>query len=126
MRIYSIGAILKIIIGICILSILYNYVSVDTNAALGLWFGFLGVFLMIWGIGYYFFLVLWKLFSKAEHHIKTSASYKLSLFLGIFVIVNLTFMIIDKWTNTIGILLSLVFAALLYFVMADFRKQQLQ
>lgn len=125
MRVYSVWAFLKAILWLWILTILYHYVSVDTNAALWLWFWFLGVFLVVWWVWYYFFLVLWKIFSKAEHYIKTSASYKLSLFLGVFVIVNLTFMIIDKWTNTIGILLIIVFLALQYFVTTEFHKKQL-
>ncbi len=48
MRAYSIGAALKIIVGVGILAVLYNYVNVYNDPIIGLSFGFLGVFMIIW------------------------------------------------------------------------------
>jgi len=124
MRLYSAWAFIKIFFWLTTLSILYNYVNVYEHTSLWLWFWFLWVFLLIRWLGYFFFLSLWTMLTSYDEHIKTSASYKLSLMLWVYAIVNLTFMIIDNRNSTIWVWLIVVFVLLQYLIASDFRKQQ--
>lgn len=122
MQVYSIGALLKIIIGISLLTILYTYVNVYQEPVLWLGFGFLSVFMVVRGISYFIFLLCYKLFSNAPKNIRSSASYKLSLLLGVYVMVNLTLMIIGKRTSLIGIGLLIIFCMIQVTVTNEQRK----
>ena len=73
----------------------------------------MGLFMVVWGASYYFFLAGYKLFSPSlSHHVQSSLSYKLSLLLGLFVMINITLMILDNWTQWIAFLLILAFIIL--------------
>ncbi len=48
MRLYHMGAVIKVIVGIAILSILYHYVNVYQDPSIGISFGFLGIFMVVW------------------------------------------------------------------------------
>ena len=90
MNLYSAWALLKILVGIAILAILYNYVNVYQDPAIGISFGFLGIFMLVRGLCYFVFLRMHRFFSAKPKHLHTSLSYKLSLMIGMYVMINLT------------------------------------
>jgi hypothetical protein len=112
MRLYNMWAIIKIIVGISIIGILYNYVNVYQDPAIGISFWFLGIFMIVWGIGYFMFLLSYKFFSKEHLHKQASLSYKLSLLLGMYVMVNITFIITDHWNKLLWLAIIIAFIAL--------------
>lgn len=122
MRAYSIWALLKILVGIGIITILYNYVNVYNDPVLGLSFGFLGVFMIIWWASYYFFLFGYKMFTTLPKHVQSSMSYKLSLLLGLYAMINLSLVITGKWSTLVGVLLLIGFVFLLYVFMKDTKE----
>ncbi len=120
MQTYSIWATIKFLVGIIIVSILYKYVNVYESPILGLSFGYLWVFMIIWWIMYFFFLWLYKLRSSETSHLKqTSFSYKLSLLFALCTMINLTLMINDSWNNFLWILTALIFVAIIPFLAND-------
>lgn len=112
MRVYSAWAFFKIVFGSGILYVLYNYINIFEQPVIGLWFWFLGLFILVRWLSYFIFLGCYKLFSTLAADKQSSSSYKLSLLLGLFVMVNLTLMIVDKRTNIIWITVLVIFCIL--------------
>jgi hypothetical protein len=92
-------------IGLGILRVLYHYVNVYEDPVIGISFGFLGIFMMVRGATYYLFLFGYRLFSTRPQHVQSSLSYKLSLLLGLYVMINITLMITDKRSKLLALLL---------------------
>ena len=109
MRLYSAGAILKILVGLGILTILYHYVNVYQDPAIGISFGFLGIFMIVRGVSYFVFSFCYRFFSVKPKYIQESMSYKLSLLIGLYVMMNLTLVITDHRSKLIGIMLLFLF-----------------
>ncbi len=122
MRAYSIGAALKIIVGVGILAVLYNYVNVYNDPIIGLSFGFLGVFMIIWWASYFFFLVAYKFFSTLPDYQQSSMSYKLSLLLGLYAMINLSLVITGKRSTILGVVLLLAFLWIQYMFIKDTKE----
>ena len=110
MRIYSIWALLKVLLGMGILWTIYHFVHVYEQPVIGLSLWFLWVFLSMRGGSYFFFFVCYKLFSQREEVKKSSESYTHSLLLALWVMIQLTLMITDNRAPRIA------FASLLVFV----------
>ncbi len=117
MQTYSIWALIKFIIWVIIVSILFKYVNVYQSPILGLSFGYLGLFMILRGIMYFFFLWLYKLRSSNTSDLKQSSfSYKLSLLFALCIMANLTLMINDTWSNLLGILSIVFFVGMIPFL----------
>ncbi len=100
MQTYSVWALIKFIIWLIIVAILYKYVNVYESPILWLSFWFLGIFMIIWGMMYFFFLGLYKLWSSdTSHNKQTSLSYKLSLLFSLCMMINITLMINNQRSN---------------------------
>ena len=112
MRLYNMWAIIKIVVGFIILSILYNYVNVYQDPAIGISFWFLGIFMIVRWIGYFMFLWSYRIFSSHNYFKQASLSYKLSLLLGMYMMVNLTFIITDNWTKLMWLIILVCFVVL--------------
>ena len=126
MQTYSIGAGIKFLIWLIIVSVLYNYVNVYESPILWLSFGYLGMFMIVRWLMYFFFLGLYKLrSSETVHAVQSSFSYKLSLLFALFTMVNLTLMINNIRTNFLWILTLLVFIWLIP-VLAYASKSEVQ
>ena len=118
MRVYSIWALFKIIIGLIMIRWLYTFINVYQQPIVGLSFGFLAIFMLVRGIGYFCFITWYKLFSPylTEYHV--SKSYKLGLLLGIFTLANLSLMVTWHRSRLIWLILIAVFIWL-HFVLFD-------
>jgi len=125
MRLYNMWALIKIIVGIGIIAILYNYVNVYQDPAIWISFWFLAVFMIVWGIWYFIFLFAYKFFSKEYPHNQASLSYKLSLLLGMYVMVNLTFVITDHRNKLIWLVIIIAFI-LLQILFTKSKRKELQ
>jgi len=115
MKTYSIWALFKCIIGAAIIWLVYTYVNVYQQPLLGIGFGLLGVFLTGRGLSYFLFLGMYKLTDYAWYK-QISLSYKLSLFFGIYLLLNLALMINDQWTQTLGIAMIFFFLGLILMI----------
>ena len=78
--------------------------------------------MIVWGASYYIFLGSYKIFSHYPEHLQSSLSYKLSLLLGMYTMVNLALIITDHRTKFIGISLLVIFI-ILQIVFAGGKKQ---
>ncbi len=112
MRVYSLGALFKVLIGLLIMWVLYRYVNVYQDPVLGLSFGFFALFMVIWWASYFFFLIGYKFFSQKSDHLQSSLSYKLSLLVWLFAMTNLTLMVVDKWSLFLSLVLLIIFLLL--------------
>lgn len=113
MKTYSVWALIKCFIWLLIVILLYKYVNVYESPILWLVFGFLWLFMMIWGLSYFLFLWFYRALSHAELADQSSYSYKLSLRCALCIMVNLTLMINNSRSNTFWILSILAFMSLI-------------
>lgn len=113
MRLYSVWALLKVVLWCAILWIIYHYVQVYQQPLIWLSLGFLGVFLSVWWGSYFFFLLCYKLFSSRVEQRQNSESYTHSLLLAVLAMVQITLMITNNWSIVVAIV-SLVFFLLLH------------
>ena len=84
--------------------VIYHYINIYQDPVVGLSLGFLSVFLFIWGLSYFIFLIVAKFFSSSYDHL-SSLCYKLSLIFGLFVMVNITFFLVEQRNVILGIVL---------------------
>ena len=113
MILYHIASITKFILGLAILFITYTSINVYEDPAVAIGLGFVGLFIaMRWG-SFYIFLVLQRLFRAhigADRIMKDS--YKLSLLFGIYVMINVLFLLLWRWNKRRWILLLTWFIGL--------------
>lgn len=79
MRLYHIGAIAKIVLGLLVALLLYNTINIYEDPAIGIGFGLVSILLFSWGSSFYFFRFINSLTGSKDHHTVVSDSYKMSL-----------------------------------------------
>jgi len=113
MILYHIASITKLILGVAILLITYTSINVyeDPTVAIGL--AFVGLFIALWGGSFYIFWGLQRTF-RAHMGIDRimKDSYKLSLLFGIYVMINILFLLVWRWNKWRGIVLLAWFIGL--------------
>ncbi len=109
---YNVWALIKIFIWITTLYLVYNYINVYQDPVFGLGFGFFGLFLISWGLSFFIFFIWYKIFSNKGNLYFASKSYKLSLLFGLFVLINLWFIIINQRDELVWGALLLIFIIL--------------
>lgn len=112
MLFYNIWAILKVAVWIWIISYLYNYINIYEDLIIGLWFGFIGIFFVVWWVSFYMFYISQKIFSVKNNIEIASRSYKLSLLFWLFILVNLSLVILDKWNKLLVLWILIIFIIL--------------
>ncbi len=109
---YHIWSLIKIIIGLSVIYLLYNYINIyqDPLIAIGFWFFWL--FLVTWWVSFYIFFILQKFFSKLDNLKISSKSYKLSLLFWLFLLINLSFVILEERNKIIWLAILIIFIIL--------------
>jgi len=113
MILYHIASITKLVLWLAILFITYTSINVYEDPAVAIGLGFLGLFIaMRWG-SFYVFLVLQRLF-RAHMGVDRimKDSYKLSLLFGIYVMINVLFLLLWRWNKRRWIILLVWFIGL--------------
>ena len=105
MQLYYMAAAGKCILGAMILFIDYSSINVYEDPTIGIGLGFLGVFILSWGISFFLFLWIQSWYRKISKERLVKDSYKLSLLFGIFVMINVLLLLLGYRNKLIGILL---------------------
>lgn len=116
MRLYHLGAILKIVVGVIILVSIYLTIYPQEDPAVALGFGFLWVFVITWGLSFYLFYVVQYLTSHKPNLECAKESYKLSLLFGMYILANVALLLLWQRNKTIWISLFVVFIGLQIFL----------
>lgn len=108
MNIYHISSLTKFVIGIMILISSYRFIDprVDPSSAViitSVW-----LILMIWGMGFYLYLLIMSLMSDKKYSYLASYAYKISLLTGTYAAVSWLLIWFGIWWWRIGILLLIV------------------
>lgn len=104
MNTYSIWALIKVVVWVAILSIVYRYVNVYDSPLLGLWFWYMGLFMLLRWLGYFLFAGMYMLICRNRWSWCASLSYKVSLLCSICIMVNITLMVNNYRTPLLGLL----------------------
>lgn len=120
MLLYHLGAIGKILLGSIILLTLYFTINIYEDPAIGLSFGFIGIFIITRWVSFYLFWGMRKLFSHESAIILASESYKISLLFGMYVLSNCALIVSEQWTKLFGLLLAAGFILLHILLSQDF------
>jgi hypothetical protein len=116
MRLYHIWAITKIVLWLLIAIILYNFINIYEDPAIGIWFGLVSILLISWWTSFYLFLGINNAISSKDGYQIISESYKMSLLFGLFCLLNVILLLLSIWTKLLGALLLVGFM-LLYMVL---------
>ncbi len=116
MRLYHLGTILKILVGIIILTSIYFTINPYEDPVIALSFGFLGVFIISWWLSFYVFYIVQYIATHKEKKKCAKDSYKLSLLFGMYVLANIALLLLWNWTKSIGIMLLIGFVLLQIFL----------
>ncbi|MFZ2150859.1 MAG: hypothetical protein WAZ12_03945 [Candidatus Absconditicoccaceae bacterium] len=113
MNLYQIASATKFVLGLIILILVYSYINVYEDPGVGISLGFLGLFIMLWGLSFYIFLLGQKIFRTNQDQERiTKDSYKLSLLFGIYAIINVLLLILGNRSKILGLILLIGFIAL--------------
>jgi hypothetical protein len=96
MQLYHIASLSKFVLGALILIIDYTAINVYEDPAIGIGLGFLGLFIACRGASFYLFLRIQKMYRHTDQIRLAKDSYKLSLLFGIFVIINVLFLLLGR------------------------------
>ncbi|MFA7717410.1 MAG: hypothetical protein WC875_01740 [Candidatus Absconditabacterales bacterium] len=123
MQLYHIASLTKFVLGALILIIDYTSINVYEDPAIGIGLGFLGLFIICWGASFYLFLRIQKMYRHTDKIRLAKDSYKLSLLFGIFVIINVLFLLLGRRSKILGILLLIGFVMLQITLFSDKKDQ---
>ncbi len=119
MQLYNIASLGKFILGVLILVIDYTTINVYEDPTIGIGLAFLWLFIAVRGASFYLFLRIQKMYRHAEKMQLVKDSYKLSLLFGIFVIINVLFLLLGRRSKILWLLLLVGFIALQISLFSD-------
>lgn len=104
---------LKILIGVTLLCVAFFTINIYEDTAIGISLLLFGLFFLSWGISFFLFMRLQDLFHQfpLTPEKKEKESYKLSLLFGLYILINIILLILEKRTKSLGFLLLFVFIA---------------
>ncbi len=112
MYLYHIAAVIKFVLWLGILILDYTTINVYEDPVIGIWLGFLWLFILSWWASFYLFIGVQKLFRDISPTRLIKDSYKLSLLFGIFVLINVLFLLLWYWSKLLGLIFLIGFIAL--------------
>lgn len=119
MQLYHIASLSKFVLWVLILIIDYTCINVYEDPAIGIWLGFLWLFMAARGASFYLFLRIQKFYRHIDQLQLIKDSYKLSLLFGIFVMLNVLLLLLWYRSKFIGIGLLIGFIALQISLFSD-------
>ena len=102
---------LKILIGAALLCVALFAINVYEDTGIGISLLLFGVLFLAWGSSFFLFFFLQNIFHQFPYNAKRKAkeSYKLSLLLGVYILINIILLILEKRTKITGLVLFGVF-----------------
>lgn len=123
MKLYYIISGIKAVLGLFILIILYNYINVYQDPVVGIALWFLWSFIFFWWISFFVFLWIQKLFRQQAEDRIIKDSYKLSLLFGIFALLNIGLILLEKRSKVLWLVLLVLFIALHIMLLSENRDE---
>jgi hypothetical protein len=112
MKLYHIGALIKIALWVIIWVTLYATINVYEDPGIGIGLGLVAVLLISWGLSFYLFRGLHQLFSDQGDEKKVSNSYKMSLLFWLFCLINVALLMVHIRTKLLWVILLISFILL--------------
>lgn len=107
---YHIIALTKLVLWLGILLLVYLTINVYEDPIVGIWLGFLWLFIASRWLSFFIFFEIQSLVYKLRTRNQIVAeSYKLSLLFGIYAMINVSMILLWQRTKLLGILLLLWF-----------------
>jgi len=117
MYLYHIISGIKFILWIAIILIVYTSINIYEDPAIGIWLGFLWIFIASRGISFYLFIGIQNFYRHIEKIRIIKDSYKLSLLFGIYILINILLLFLEYRNKYIGIvwLIGFIFLQIALF-----------
>ena len=104
-------SLMKILIGVTLLCVAFFTINVYEDPGIGITMILFGLFFVTWGGSFFLFMLLQNLFHQfpLSEHKRQKESYKLSLLFGLYILINIILLILEKRTKWNGFMLLMVF-----------------
>ena len=104
-------SLLKIGVGVTLLGVTFFTINVYEDMVIGISMLLFGLFFLSWGASFFLFLTLHHLFHTfpLSETKKEKKSYKLSLLFGLYILINIILLIVEKRTKRNGFMLLMLF-----------------
>lgn len=104
-------SVLKIIIGAMLAGVALFAINVYEDPGIGISLLLFGLLFLAWGSSFFLFLFLQNIFHQFPYNAKRKEkeSYKLSLLLGLYVLINIILLILEKRSKVTGFVLLGIF-----------------
>ncbi|MFA7284856.1 MAG: hypothetical protein WC004_03455 [Candidatus Absconditabacterales bacterium] len=115
-NIYHTLSLIKLIIGLVVLVIVYQYIDPFQDPETGVIIGSIGLLFLLWGTSYFVFYFAGL--RRSDHKIQLIAShaYKLSLLVALFFLTNIVFLVVEFWTALHSFVTLIIFGAIYWFI----------
>ncbi|MBP6911137.1 hypothetical protein KBC03_06185 [Patescibacteria group bacterium] len=102
---------LKLLIGATLLCVAFFTINVYEDPGIGIAMILFGMFFLARGASFFLFMLLQNLFHKfpLSEQKKEKESYKLSLLFGLYILINIILLILEKRSKRNGLMLLMVF-----------------
>lgn len=118
--IYAGASLIKTIFWAILLVIDFTMISPKDDLAIALTLGLIWVFLLLWGISYFVFYRVQRLFiTKVSKERMKKDAYKTSFLFWLFCLINVLLLVAELWTKWLWLLCLVLFIAMQYAIFTD-------
>ena len=119
-EIYATASLIKTVFGIILLVIDFTMISPKDDLAIALTLGLIWVFLLLWGVSYFLFYWIQRLFiTKGSKERMKKDAYKTSFLFWLFCLINVLLLVAELWTKWLWIVCLILFIAMQYAIFTD-------
>ena len=119
-EIYATASLIKTVFGIILLVIDFTMISPKDDLAIALTLGLIWVFLLLWGVSYFLFYWIQRLFiTKVSKERMKKDAYKTSFLFWLFCLINVLLLVAELWTKWLWIVCLILFIAMQYAIFTD-------
>ena len=119
-EIYATASLIKTVFWITLLVIDFTMISPKDDLAIALTLGLIWVFLLLWGVSYFLFYWIQRLFiTKVSKERMKKDAYKTSFLFWLFCLINVLLLVAELWTKWLWIVCLILFIAMQYAIFTD-------
>ena len=119
-EIYATASLIKTVFWILLLVIDFTMISPKDDLAIALTLGLIWVFLLLWGVSYFLFYWIQRLFiTKVSKERMKKDAYKTSSLFWLFCLINVLLLVAELWTKWLWIVCLILFIAMQYAIFTD-------
>jgi len=119
-EIYATASLIKTVFWIILLVIDFTMISPKDDLAIALTLGLIWVFLLLWGVSYFLFYWIQRLFiTKVSKERMKKDAYKTSFLFWLFCLINVLLLVAELWTKWLWIVCLILFIAMQYAIFTD-------